>query len=660
MSEERGERARRRRSTAQALVASRRASFGGKAVDFNCLVRVYLLDGSSKVLQMSEESTAAEVLSQLKYNMDLVDISTHALFRVVDKTVRRVELPEKIKDVLTDPTDSGQEVKLLFRSWITAKCGGFEKQVFQDNTRHKDSTTALWICFMEASFMCFAGKYYLSEDEAVMLGCLKMQAESGDFNPEVHTIENIKLRVALRFPSPARNKMQALMSPTLAGSGLGDSLALRVQHLYARIAGKHKAEAQIEFLWMLRAWCPFYGATFFPVQCQFDDGQSETEPPVTSINAAVGPLAIFLITNQEPPMILRHPYKRILKWIAYKDKHIFHYWVIKAHLKISDIEDAQALHNEQSPDEDFNPQSFCDCVYLVLPSSGELEYLVRSYVNLLRDVMPKLKGAKGDLLPASSKAAKRASEIETGVDGGVSAKADAAAAAATVTRDVIPENPIKKRATRFEKLFKVIGTYSEQDGDVRDDVPSPQGSPRSSITSKGHASGNRRRSLAAGSGIDADSDNDDNAVGYGDDSALVSKSLFQSIYKSTRNSIRGASGDEKNAVPKIPSQIKFAASMSELQRIAMEERFSDDESSSGETQSSDEESHVKSRNQDRGRIVGGIEEPKTSPSVQRPTEGTFTRVSRILFGGSVTTPARRDVHDSSSESDDGSVSENED
>lgn len=615
----------RRRSSALANVVNRRASFGGHETDLTNLVRVYLLDGSSKVFQMSQESTAEETLSQLKYNLDLQDISTYALFRVMDKQIRRIELSEKIKEVLLDLTESGHEVRILFRSWITAKCGGFEKQVFQDNTRHKEANTALWLSFMEASFMCFAGKYYLSEEESMLLGCIKMQADSGDFNPEIHTVENMKLRIASRFPNPVRSKMRALMSPTLAGSGLGDAVAYKVQHLYARVAGKHKAEAQIEFLYTLRTWCPFYGATFFSVQCQFDDGQSHEEPPVTSVNAAIGPLAIFLITQQEPPMILRHPYKRILKWIAYKDKHIFHYWVIKSHLKISDIEAAQAQHNEQGcAHEEFNPQVFCDCVYLVLPSCAELEYLVRSYVNLLRDIYPKLRGAKGELLPGGGK--KRRPSL-AGSNGQLTSTTHELKS--PEERDSIPEKPHKKRTNRFEKLFQAIGAGP-------DDTDSPHGSPHNSTSASGNNRRKsfkaRRRSLAAGSGIDADSENDD-APGYGDDSALVSKSLFQSIYNLTRNSIHTADSSGDDAEPQIPAQIKFAASMSELQRMALEERFSDEDSDG--TKSSDE-----------GPVT--FKTKFSSPTTpQVPTEGAFARVSKILFGSNSAPATRNDQRDSS-------------
>jgi hypothetical protein len=104
-----------------------------------------------------------------------------------------------------------------------------------------------------------------------------------------------------------------------------------VQSIYARVAGKLKLEAQIDFLNTLRMYCPFYGCTFFSLQCQYDYTplDSNSTPPVLSMNAAIGPLAIFLITTSAQPVTLRHPYKRIIKWVGHVDKHIFTYWVIK-------------------------------------------------------------------------------------------------------------------------------------------------------------------------------------------------------------------------------------------------------------------------------------------------------------------------------------------
>ena len=51
----------RRRSSALANVAQKRISLT-PTVNLNCLVRVFLLDGSAKLLQMYDNSTAKDVL----------------------------------------------------------------------------------------------------------------------------------------------------------------------------------------------------------------------------------------------------------------------------------------------------------------------------------------------------------------------------------------------------------------------------------------------------------------------------------------------------------------------------------------------------------------------------------------------------------------------
>ena len=178
-----------RRKSALVRVAQKRLSVT-PVVNLNCLVRVFLLDGSSKVLQMFENSTSCDVLTSLKFNLDLDDISTYALFRVAGHLVRRIELTEKITDVLRDSTESGQDVRLLFRSWISYRYGGYEKEVFQDEVLVKQPNTALWLAYMEATFMCMTGKYYLTEEESLLLGCLKMQVRYIQFSYFIYRVNS--------------------------------------------------------------------------------------------------------------------------------------------------------------------------------------------------------------------------------------------------------------------------------------------------------------------------------------------------------------------------------------------------------------------------------------------------------------------------------------
>jgi hypothetical protein len=663
----------RRKSSALASIAQRRVSLALTAPNLQTLVRVYMLDGSSKVLQMMEKSTVSDVLKQLKFNLDLDDISTCALFRVRDGVgARRLELREVIKDVMKDVSDhdytsgttpkdtvkgidgsaSKSEVRILFRTWIAAKCGVFEKEIFQDHLKHKSPTSALYLAYMEANFMCFTGRYYLSEDEAIMLGCLKMQADSGDFDSDVHTVENVQHRVCTAFPRPISTRMKALLSPTISGGGnKAYELAEKVQFLYARLAGKHKAEAQIEFLHTLRTWCPFYGATFFDVQCQYDDGDADEEPAVSTITVAIGPLAIFLITRHDNQLtILRHPYKRIVKWVAYSEKHIFNYWTIKQDVSLRDIEEAQQAAiaeaaregKDYDVEEEFDATPYCDCIYLVTPNCAELEYLVRSYVALLKyDRYPCLAGATDELLSPdisewyyiqggkgngveedeNDDGSVREDADEGGFDGDDSSVGGVDTAVRARRRGSASgrQGARRRKSGRFKQLFSALGGYSTDSSSTstsgkhtvastsspRDDAI-PSGERRSSASPSSWFG----RMVTSGSGLGADSDDSDGdsrgstRKKYGGDVSSVQSSVFQKIFKDSpgkgkdkdsggkKPARRGSfsstkSIDDDDEDVELPDQVKFAASMSHLQKLALE-RFSDSEDES-ETEDDDED-----------------------------------------------------------------------
>lgn len=784
-----------RRKSALASVAQRRVSLALTAPNLETLVRIYMLDGSSKVLQMLEKSTVADVLKQLKFNLDLDDISTCALFRVRDGIgARRLELGEIMKDVMRDVTDhdytmgtttpkdivkgadgaaggsSKSEVRILFRTWIVAKCGIFEKEVFQDHLKHKAPNSALYLAYMEANFMCFTGRYYLSEDEAIMLGCLKMQADSGDFDGDVHTIDNIQHRICAAFPRPISTRMKALLSPTISGGGRkADDLAEKVQFLYARLAGKHKAEAQIEFLHMLRTWCPFYGATYFDVQCQYDDGDHDEEPAVSTITVAIGPLAIFLITRHDKELtILRHPFKRIVKWVAYREKHIFNYWTIKQDVSLRDIEEAQQAAvaeakregREYDLEEDFDATPYCDCIYLVTPNCAELEYLVRSYVALLKyDRYPCLAGATEELLPVAvddwyslhghgtidaerDDGTDADEDTLTGGEDGFEGDGDDSTMGpgevqtrrrGTDSRAGRQNAKKRRKSGRFKQLFNALGGYStdssstSNSGKFSASSPSasdaiPAGERRSSASPSSWLS----RMVSSGSGLGADSDDSDGesqgsiskSKRYGGDVNSVQSSVFQKIFNDTASKGKSKDRDKTGGGNKpvrrgsfsstksidddeedieLPDQVKFAASMSHLQSLALE-RFSDSEEDESEIEDDEDDGGVKVmgsalKQLDVGGPVRGVATgddkvvtsrrkappppPQVSPGSQGlppPPDGvpdgpspiggspSLRRVSQILFGSktspsSTGTGANGANDDSSSSGSDSSGSE---
>lgn len=355
--------------------------------------------------------------------------------------------------------------------------------------------------------------------------------------------------------------MKALNTETLQGNGMADLLAERIQAAYARVAGKSKIEAQIDFLSTLRTFCPFYGSTFFDVQCQYDDQplNSTTQPPVTPMNAAVGPLAIFLMTKSNPPTVMRHPYNRIIKWIAHASKHIFTYWVIKANVRISEIEQ---LHSEKKKDFDIRP--YCDCIYLVTSQVHEIEHVVKSYVQSASNVDPCLAGAPPELQPSATKLMS-----DNLVDDAVHSTIDPTTSSPPAGRTVERKQSVIN-ITSLGMLFSSLGA----------DVPAS--SPNTIIKKSG------KPDILTGSGYSPKGV--ESEARFGDDSPGVATSMFKEAFNTSNES---RSSKKKGIVdtesePDIPSNIKYASDMAELKKVAEESQFSDDESESDENDSSDE------------------------------------------------------------------------
>ncbi len=118
-----------------------------------------------------------DVLLQLKFNLDLESISTHALFRVVNNELSRLPLQKFMKDVLRSnhADEDSDSTRILMKSWICESNGIFENSALQEASSKKISSTSVWLKYLEESYMVMLGKYILSEEESVLLGCLRMQ-----------------------------------------------------------------------------------------------------------------------------------------------------------------------------------------------------------------------------------------------------------------------------------------------------------------------------------------------------------------------------------------------------------------------------------------------------------------------------------------------------
>jgi hypothetical protein len=329
------------------------------------------------------------------------------------------------------------------------------------------------------------------------------------------------------------------------------------------------------------------------------------------MNAAVGPLAIVLITPTTNPIILRHPYNRILKWVAHMDKHIFSYWVLKQNANLHDIEEANII-NPGSIDID----SYCDCVYLVSDLCEELEYLVQSYVKYNKEkIEPRLPYANGDLMPVS---------FTTSVENEILEINNVSSPSAEITTN----QPRPRRKSTFSKIFQAIGgATNESDDDIID----------SNINSN-------KEKIVLGSGIDVDNEEDNpiesGSASFVDDTAAVSASVFKNIYKTTPKRRGSSTNISSNIVldfdnndsddnndeieeDKVPAGIKIAASMAELNRLASESNFSDDDD--------DDDDDDDNNNDDDDNNNRNGDDNSNELSTSQPT-GAVKRASIILFG----------------------------
>jgi hypothetical protein len=377
--------------------------------------------------------------------------------------------------------------------------------------------------------------------------------------------------------------MKALCSPTLAGNGVGNDLALRVQTFYARLSGKTKVDAQLDYLSSLRTFCPFYGSSFYDVHCQYDENplEQDSTPPVIMMVASIGPLAITLMTQTEPPVVMRHPYKRIIKWISYPDKHIFTYWVIKPQVSFADIEEYQ---DETSGDLD--TKRFCDCVYLVTSQVNELEYLVKSYVETIANQPPVLPFAEDELLPPS---VRKLEQI-----------------AAQQPLNPIQQPPREKPRSRVSR----IGLFWNALGGKTDNQ------------------------FHSGSGLNEDGGDDI----FCDDVAGINGSFFHTTFKSigkNKSPLISGSDDDIEAdanMNKIPASIQYAASMSELKRLAEEEDFSDSDEDESQSGAEDEENHDSEDSVEKADDLDSNENDAPVERNKSHSMKAFKRASNILFG----------------------------
>lgn len=132
------------------------------------------------------------------------------------------------------------------------------------------------------------------------------------------------------------------------------------------------------------------------------------------MSIAISPLAIFIVTLSNPPVILRLPYNRIVKYVSHIDMNIFMFWSLKDGVQLSDIvkqfqnkpsnenissiseNDQENVDGEtgekgeggEGEDLGFDPNQYCDCIYLVTEYVKEIQFLFETYFKMVKYQIP--------------------------------------------------------------------------------------------------------------------------------------------------------------------------------------------------------------------------------------------------------------------------------
>lgn len=192
----------------------------------------------------------------VRQKLDLAFVGHYALFLVKDGLPKRLPLAEPVLSFLGDDHNVQQmdsSPKLLFRPWIYVHGGRLDTEIMHGSLDERNPSQAVYLAYTDAVYMLASGRYQLTADEAVLVGCLKTQVQSGDYDPAIHTREygsrgcccfadrwivspttlccyqlrNIRERIAKQFPHPVKAAMRR--------DGQNAALEDRVLAQYARL-----------------------------------------------------------------------------------------------------------------------------------------------------------------------------------------------------------------------------------------------------------------------------------------------------------------------------------------------------------------------------------------------------------------------------------------
>eukprot|EP00079_Xenopus_tropicalis_P020214 XP_012810882.1 PREDICTED: tyrosine-protein phosphatase non-receptor type 13 isoform X3 [Xenopus tropicalis] len=269
----------------------------GKTDEIRRKLNIILLSGQRLELTCDTKSTCKDVFDMVVAHVGLVEHHLFGLAILKDQEFYFIDLDLKLSKV--SPDGWKEDTKKKGKSSIDFTLY-FRVKFFVDDIILLQHSLTCHQYYLEQRKDILDGKLYCDDEAAMLLASLALQAEYGDYQPEVHSMSYFRMEHYL----PAR------VTEKLELSYLKEELP----RLHSTYAGASEKEAELEFLRVCQK-LPEYGVHFHRVQPE--------KKSQTGILLGVCPkgVLIFEVHNGTRTPVLRFPWRETKK-ISFSKKKI--------------------------------------------------------------------------------------------------------------------------------------------------------------------------------------------------------------------------------------------------------------------------------------------------------------------------------------------------
>jgi len=255
------------------------------------VVRVHLIDGTCKSFAIDVSATVDQLRTMVMEKIQLVEMSSFALFERKDDCERCLDPEEKPCELMNEWVNAekkkdGQEPRIIFK-----------KKIFlRDDDREMKDSVAKHFLYIQALHSVIESEYPMNAEDAINLAGLQVQINYGDHNATTHVVGFLTQNLHNFIPKNLFPVKTAKEWETL------------IFKAHQKITGKTAEDAKTEYLDIVKL-NSYYGTTFFP-PCKPLTKVKLPSKVVIGVNAE----GILLLKAKDKELLSAHPFTEVVSW----------------------------------------------------------------------------------------------------------------------------------------------------------------------------------------------------------------------------------------------------------------------------------------------------------------------------------------------------------